>query len=65
MDANIPPEVLAEMQAVMEALASGRRVDEETYRRIRERGERVRDEVRRKFGEVDLAVDLVREIREE
>ena len=37
----------------------------EVYRRIRDRGDRLREEMRQKFGTVEIAVDLVREIRDE
>lgn len=62
---DITTGVLADMEIVVEALASGRRVDEETYRRIRERGESIRQELCKRFGETDMAVDLVRETRDE
>jgi len=65
MSANLASDVLVDMQAVVDALATGRRVDEETYRRIRKRGESSREELRRKFGETDIAVDLIRETRDE
>ncbi len=65
MSTNITSDVLADMDIVVEALASGRRVDEQTYRRIRERGEGIREEVRQRFGETDIAVELIRETRDE
>ncbi len=62
---TIPEEVEADMQAVMEALHSGRRMDEETYRRIRARADKVRDELKRQHGEMDIAVDLIRQTRDD
>lgn len=62
---NLASDVLADMQAVVDALTSGHRVDDETYRRIRERGESVREELRRQFGERNIAVELIRQTRDE
>ena len=62
---TLPAEVEADMQAVMEALHSGRRMDEETYRRIRERAEKVRDELKKQHGEMEIAVDLIRQTRDD
>jgi hypothetical protein len=35
------------------------------YRRIRERGTKITEELRQKYGEMDIAVDLIREVRDE
>ncbi|MBW3596174.1 MAG: hypothetical protein KY475_02745 [Planctomycetes bacterium] len=58
------PSPAADAQAVLARLA-GRSLDPETYRRVRERAERITEELRQKHGEMDLAVDLVREVRDE
>lgn len=62
---TIPPEVMADAQAVIDHLMSGKPLDPETYRRIRERAERITEEIRQKHGELNIAVDLIREIRDE
>ena len=55
----------ADTRAVLDRLTSGKPLDPETYRRIRERAERATAELRRRFGEMTAAVDLVREARDE
>ncbi len=39
--------------------------DPEVLQRIHEDAARIREELRRKYGKTDLAVSLIREIREE
>lgn len=65
-DANgIPPDVMADMQAVAEAVASGKPLDPEIARRVRERGARITEEIRNKYGLLDVAVPAIRELRGE
>jgi adenosyl cobinamide kinase/adenosyl cobinamide phosphate guanylyltransferase len=59
------PEVLADLDAVMKQIATGKRVDPESSRRIRERAQRITEEIRKKHGETDIAVQLIRETRDE
>jgi hypothetical protein len=61
----IRPKILADLQAVADAVAGGTRLAPEVVRRILEESRRVQEELRRKYGELDIAVDLVREIRDE
>jgi hypothetical protein len=63
-DDVIPPELAADTQAVIDKLMTGKPLDPETYARIRERGERITEEVRRKHGILNIAVDLIREARD-
>jgi hypothetical protein len=60
----IPEDVLADLEAAADALDSGKPLDGETERRIRERAERIREAVYGRQGMLDVAVDLIREIRE-
>jgi hypothetical protein len=62
--ATIPPVLMAEMQERAERAARGA-VDPETRRMARERMDRMREEFRRRHGEVNLAVDLIRQARED
>jgi hypothetical protein len=62
--AAIPPELMAEMQERAERAARGI-IDREARRMARERMDRMREEFRRKHGEVNLAVDLIRETRDD
>jgi hypothetical protein len=54
----------ADAKALLERLA-GKPLDPETYQRIRARQEAITAELRKQYGEMDLAVALVREVREE
>ena len=62
---EISPDVMADLQAVAEAAAAGRPVDPEVARRVRERSQKVQDELLRKYGVREIAVDLIRQGREE
>jgi hypothetical protein len=55
----------ADLEAVLEHLVAGRPIDAVLSRRVQERSERMTEELRRKYGELNVAVDLVREIRNE
>ena len=53
------------MDAVLKHVIAGTPIDPALFRRVRERSERMTEELRRKYGELNVAVDLVREIRNE
>jgi predicted thioredoxin/glutaredoxin len=62
----IPPEEMAEMEEVCRLISKGQRVtDPDLLRRIRERSEEVRREMFEKHGLTNIAVDLIREARDE
>jgi hypothetical protein len=63
--AGTDPRVLADLDAVMERIRTGKSLDPESRRRIRERAERITREIRPKQGELDIAVQLIRETRDE
>ncbi len=63
--AGADPQVLADLDAVMERIATGKPLDPEASRRIRERAQRITEEIRQKHGELDIAVKLIRETRDE
>jgi hypothetical protein len=54
----------ADLQAVLDHL-SGKPLGPETYKRIRERADRVTKELRQKHGEMNIAMELIREVRDE
>ncbi len=54
----------ADAKAVIEHAMTGKPLDAEIARRVRARSERATEELRRKYGTRDLAVDLIREVRE-
>ena len=62
---TLPEDVQIDMQALMDALIAGHRLDEEVHRRIRERAERVREQLKKQHGEMNIAVDLIRQSRDE
>jgi hypothetical protein len=62
--AAIPPELMAEMQERAECAANGV-IDREARRMARERMDRMREEFQRRHGEVNLAVSLIREARDD
>jgi hypothetical protein len=61
---SIPPEVAADDQAVLDHVLSGRRLDPEIARRVHERARTIRQEILQKHGVINVAVDLIREIRD-
>ncbi len=64
-DNTIPADVMADMQAVADALAAGRPVDPEVARRVRARSEKAQEELVQHYGIREIAVELIREIRDE
>ena len=58
-------EETADGQAVMDRLITGKPLNPEVARRIRARAQKITDERRRQHGEMNIAVDLIREIRDE
>ena len=60
----IPAELEADTEAVIAKLMTGKPLDPETYRRIRERSEKITEEVQRKHGVLDIAVNLIRDARD-
>jgi hypothetical protein len=61
---EIPPELLAEMEEAARLALSNVR-DPERMRQACERMDRMREENRKRFGVQEIAVDLIREIRDE
>jgi hypothetical protein len=51
------------LRAVADSLVTGRPLNAETYRRIRDRGARITEELRQKNGELDIGVPAIRELR--
>ena len=61
----VDPIELADSQAVIAHLLHGTPLDPEVDRRVHERAAKATDELRRKYGTLDIAVDLIRQAREE
>ncbi len=64
-DSGLPPEIVADLEEVCRQAASGGVPDPELLQRVRERSARVQEELRQKYGEMNVAVDLLREIRDQ
>lgn len=64
-ESPIPADVLADMQAVADAVAAGRPIDPEVARRVQERSKKVQEELVRRYGVREIAVDLIRQTRDE
>lgn len=55
----------ADANAVIEHALTGKPLDAEVARRVRERSERATQELRRRYGILNIAVELIRETRED
>ncbi|HEY8505939.1 MAG TPA: hypothetical protein VIL46_15245 [Gemmataceae bacterium] len=62
--AEIPPEILADLEEVCRQAAEGGVRDPELLRRVRERSEKARQEVLDKFGVQEIGVQIIREMRD-
>ncbi len=60
----IPPDILAELHQAADRAAAGVH-DTEAMKRACDRMDRMREELRRKHGDMNVAVDLIREARDE
>jgi len=61
---GIPAEILADLEEAARYAASGVR-DPEVIQQAAERMDRMREELRQRHGEMNVAVDLIREVRDE
>jgi hypothetical protein len=61
---GVPPQLMADLEDAARYAASGVR-DPEVMRRACERMDRMREELRQQYGEMNIAVDLIREVRDE
>jgi hypothetical protein len=62
-DSGIPPELLAEMEAAVRAAMSRTR-DPEAMRKACDEMDRIREEIFRKHGVLDIGVPAIRELRD-
>lgn len=58
-------EKATDKDALLEHITTGKPLDPELYRRIRENGTRITEKLRKLYGEMDIAVELIRETRDE
>jgi hypothetical protein len=65
METNgIPADIMADLEAVAAAVSAGRKPDPELTRRVRERGELVREQVFKRHGMLDIGGPAIRELRD-
>jgi len=62
---DIPVDIQADHAAVMQHFLNGQPLDPGIAERVRVRAQRITDELRRLHGEMNIAVDLIRESRDE
>jgi hypothetical protein len=65
MSTDTRPSVDPDTEALLERILHGKPLDPDVYRRIQERGNKLTEEIRQKVGTVEIAVDLIRECRDE
>jgi hypothetical protein len=51
--------------AVNGHVLTGKPLDPEVYRRVSARAEKITAELRRKYGDMNISTDLIREVRDE
>ena len=61
--ARIPPDLMAELQAAADRAATGVR-DPEAMRKASEDMDRIREEIRRQHGVLDIGGPAIRELRD-
>jgi len=62
---SIPTDAMHDAQAVADAVDAGKPVGGDVARSVQERSRVAQAELLKKFGVREIAVDLIREIREE
>jgi len=60
----IPPDVLTDAEALIEAAMAGKKPDPEVARRVRERGAKVTEDIRKKHGVLNIGTQIIRELRD-
>jgi hypothetical protein len=62
---GFPADIDADAKTLIEQVMAGKPVDPEVARRVHERAQQIRQEILAKHGVLDVAVELIRETREE
>ncbi len=62
---EVPADVRADLDAVVAAYLAGKKPDPELARRVRERAEAATKAIYKRFGELNLAVNLIRQGRDD
>jgi hypothetical protein len=61
----IPPDALADAQIVAECVAAGKPIPPEVSRRVREEAQRITARLELQYGQLDIGVPAIRELRGE
>ncbi|HEV3024819.1 MAG TPA: hypothetical protein VGX76_20220 [Pirellulales bacterium] len=61
---GVDPQELLDSRAVLDHLLHQTPLDPEIYRRVHERTARITESLRQKHGTLDIAVSLIREVRD-
>jgi hypothetical protein len=60
---GIPPDLEADAQVVIGSVMTGKPLEPEVLRRVREEAEKITERLRREYGELDLGVPAIRGLR--
>jgi hypothetical protein len=60
---GIPPDVMADMEAMAAAVSEGRQPDPDLLRRVQERADAARKQILASRGVQNIGVDIIRELR--
>jgi hypothetical protein len=61
---QISPEVLADGEAILDAVLAGRKPDRELAQRVRERAAKIREEIQIRHGVLQIGTQAIRELRD-
>jgi hypothetical protein len=64
MSTELKPSIDADTEALMERIMHGIPLPPDVYQRIRSRGDKLKEEMCQRYGTVEIAVDLIREVRD-
>jgi hypothetical protein len=62
---SIPAEIMTDAELVAACVAAGKPVPPEIARRIRAEGAKITDRLRQQYGELNIGVPAIRELRDE
>lgn len=65
MSTETKPTIDSDTQAILERIVHGTPLPADVYQRIQERGDKLTEQIRQQYGTIEIAVDLIREIRDE
>lgn len=65
MSTETKPTIDSDTQAILARIGHGTPLPADVYQRIQARGDELTEQVRQQYGRMEIAVDLIREIRDE